>query len=125
MSGDSFNYDETLGLSLCMIVKNEEHNTEACLSSIRPWVDEMVVVDAGSTDKTPEIAQRLGARLFHFDWCDDFAAARNASLAYARGKWIFWMDADDTIDDTNGSKLRELVQRSVDETILGSGSESV
>lgn len=95
-------------LSLCMIVRDNENTLEPCLASIRPWVDEMVVVDTGSKDKTLEIAKSFGARIFHFPWCDDFSAARNESLRHARGEWLFWMDSDDTIDEENGRKLRQL-----------------
>src|SRR6202023_49306 len=95
-------------LSLCMIVRDSSRTLKACLESIRPWVDEMVVVDTGSLDNTPEMANQLGARVFHFPWCDSFSAARNESLRHARGKWIFWMDSDDSIDDANGSGLEAL-----------------
>ena len=95
-------------LSLCMIVRDNEGTIEACLESVQPWVDEMIVVDTGSTDGTPEIVQRFGARRFQFPWCDDFSAARNESLKRARGEWIFWIDSDETIDPRNGQKLREL-----------------
>src|SRR5262249_30200154 len=92
-------------LSLCMIVRDNARTLAAALTSIRPWVDEMVVVDTGSTDATPRLAARLGARVEHFAWCDSFAAARNESLKYARGQWVFWTDSDDTIDAANGRKL--------------------
>ena len=95
-------------LSLCMIARDEEANIARCLDSIRPWVDEMIVVDTGSSDRTPEVARECGARVEHFAWCDDFAAARNESLKHATGDWIFWMDADDVIDAANGARLREL-----------------
>jgi tetratricopeptide (TPR) repeat protein len=95
-------------LSLCIIVRDSSRTLDACLSSIRPWVDEIVVVDTGSTDHTREIALRHGARLFEFPWCDDFAAARNESLKHAVGDWVFWMDSDDTISYENGRKLRSL-----------------
>jgi len=98
-------------LSLCLICRDNERTIRPCLESIRPWVDEMVVVDTGSTDQTPQIATELGARLYHFAWCDDFAAARNESLRHARGQWLFWMDSDDTIVEENGRKLRELAYR--------------
>lgn len=91
----------TLRLSLCMIVRDNQGTLPACLEGIRPWVDEMVVVDTGSRDATPAIAQSFGAQLFQFPWCDDFAAARNESLRQARGEWLFWMDSDDTIDAEN------------------------
>jgi O-antigen biosynthesis protein len=106
-------------ISLCMIARDNARTIGASLESIRPWVDEMIVVDTGSKDETPEIARRLGAQVEHFTWCDDFSAARNESMKYARGKWIFWMDSDDTIDETNGRKLREVAQRGADDSLLG------
>jgi hypothetical protein len=81
-----------------------------CLRSIRPWADEIIVADTGSKDDTPKLAAKLGARVFHFPWCDSFSRARNESLRRARGQWIFWMDTDDTIDKSNGRKLRALVE---------------
>jgi FkbM family methyltransferase len=106
-------------LSLCMIVRDNARTIEACLASIRPWVDEMVVVDTGSSDDTPQLARRLGARVYHFPWCDDFSAARNESLKYARGEWVFWMDSDDTIDPDCGAKLRALAGREPSPELLG------
>jgi FkbM family methyltransferase len=106
-------------LSLCMIVRDNAKTLEACLRSIRPWVDEMCVMDTGSVDETPQIAARLGARVFHFPWCDSFSAARNESLRHARGRWVFWMDSDDVISADNGRKLRALVEREPEPTVLG------
>lgn len=97
-------------VSLCMIVKNEEDNLAACLGSVADVVDEMILVDTGSTDGTKEIAARLGARVFDFPWQDSFSAARNESLRHASGDWIFWLDADDRLDDTNREKLRALLR---------------
>jgi O-antigen biosynthesis protein len=91
----------------------------ACLESIKPWVDEMIVVDTGSTDATPEICRELGAQVYHFRWPDSFSIARNESLKYARGEWIFWMDSDDVIDAANGRKLRQLVASSVGNALCG------
>ncbi|WP_241676404.1 TPR domain-containing glycosyltransferase [Bremerella volcania] len=102
-----------------MIVRDAARTLEPCLESIRPWVDEIVIVDTGSVDQTLEIAERYQARVFHFPWCDDFSAARNESLRYASGEWIFWMDADDTIDAANGHKLRGLVDQDHHENTLG------
>jgi GT2 family glycosyltransferase/tetratricopeptide (TPR) repeat protein len=96
-------------LSLCMIVRNNARTIRAALESARPWVDEMIVVDTGSTDATPDICRELGAQVYHFPWPDSFAIARNESLKYAKGEWIFWMDSDDVIDAANGRKLRQLV----------------
>jgi glycosyltransferase involved in cell wall biosynthesis len=95
-------------LSLCMIVRDNEDTIEACLASIYPWVDEIIIVDTGSKDRTIEICRKFGARIFEFPWCDDFSAARNESLRHARGEWIFWMDSDDIIDQEQGRRLREL-----------------
>jgi glycosyltransferase involved in cell wall biosynthesis/SAM-dependent methyltransferase len=110
---------ERLDLSLCMIVRDSARTLGACLRSIRPWVSEMIVVDTGSLDGTPELARTLGARVFHFPWCCDFAAARNESLRHAIGRWVFWMDADDTIDSISGRRLRELAQKPAPSTLLG------
>src|SRR5262249_20608274 len=109
----------TILLSLCMIVRDNARTITACLESIRPWVDEMVVVDTGSTDTTPQIAEQLGARVFHSPWCDSFSAARNESLRHARGRWLFWMDSDDTIDAADGRKLRELAAGATEASPLG------
>ncbi|MDQ3812599.1 MAG: glycosyltransferase, partial [Armatimonadota bacterium] len=101
-------------ISLCMIVRNEERVLGDCLQSVQPWVDEIIIVDTGSEDRTVEIAHSFGARVFHFPWCDDFSAARNESLCHATGDWLFWMDADDTIPEACGQKLHELVFLSED-----------
>ena len=97
-------------ISLCMIVRDSAHRRlPACLESIRPWVDEMIIVDTGSVDETPRIVESFGGKLFHFPWCDDFSAARNESLRHATGEWLFWMDSDDTIPPDCGRGLRKLV----------------
>src|SRR5262245_17508760 len=94
--------------SLCMIVRNEEVNLKACLESAADLVDEIVLVDTGSTDRTREIALACGARVFDFPWVDSFAAARNESLRHATGDWAFWLDADDRLDEPNRAKLGDL-----------------
>jgi glycosyltransferase involved in cell wall biosynthesis/predicted Zn-dependent protease len=96
-------------VSLCMIVKNEEENLPACLGCVADLVDEIIIVDTGSTDRTNEIAARFGARVFDFPWVDSFAAARNESLRHATGEYIFWMDADDRLDEDNRARLRQLL----------------
>jgi GT2 family glycosyltransferase/tetratricopeptide (TPR) repeat protein/SAM-dependent methyltransferase len=106
-------------LSLCMIARDNARTIGPALTSTRPYVDEMIVVDTGSTDGTPAIAARLGARVFHFPWCDDFSAARNESLKHARGRMIVWIDSDDTISPENGRKLRELAARPPEPNVLG------
>lgn len=118
-SGELRLVEAPIQLSLCMIVRNNAGTLPACLRSIRPWVDEMIVVDTGSTDETPRIAADLGARVFHSPWRDSFSAARNASLAPARGEWVFWMDSDDTIPAACGRELRPLVSRTDRPDLLG------
>jgi GT2 family glycosyltransferase len=96
-------------VSLTMIVRDEEANLPACLSSVAGVFDEIVIVDTGSTDRTREIAQEFGARVFDFVWVDDFAAARNAALAHATGDYAFWLDADDVLDPPERTKLEALL----------------
>lgn len=91
-----------------MIVKNEAAHLARCLSSVQAWVDEIIVVDTGSTDETLAIAESFQARIFHFRWCDDFAAARNASLQQAQGEWIFVIDADEELIVTDLAWLAPL-----------------
>jgi glycosyltransferase involved in cell wall biosynthesis/predicted Zn-dependent protease/predicted O-methyltransferase YrrM len=97
-------------VSLTMIVKNEERNLPECLTSVRDLVDEAVVVDTGSTDRTRDIAQSFGCVLGEFPWVDHFAAARNAALEKATGDYAFWMDADDRLDEDNRRKLKALFE---------------
>jgi hypothetical protein len=105
--------------SLCLIVRDNARTLGACPESVRGVVDDLVVVDTGSTDETPAIARRFGARVFPFPWCDSFAAARNESLRHARGRWVFWMDSDDTLDADNARKLRELIRQDHPPNVLG------
>lgn len=86
-----------MSLGLCMIVKNEAARLRNCLGSVQDWVDEMVIVDTGSKDETIAIAQSFGAKVHHFDWCDDFAAARNFSLQWVESDWILVLDADEVM----------------------------
>src|SRR5215467_136999 len=94
--------------SLCMIVRNEEQHLAECLECVADLMDEIVVVDTGSTDRTRDVAGRFGARVFDFPWVDSFAAARNESLRHATGDWIFWLDADERLTPPNRTKLRRL-----------------
>jgi GT2 family glycosyltransferase/tetratricopeptide (TPR) repeat protein len=95
-------------VSLCMIVRNEERHLADCLTSARDLVDEVIVVDTGSTDRTRELATGLGAKVFDFPWVDSFSAARNESLRHATGDWIFWLDADDRLGPDARQKLLAL-----------------
>ena len=98
-------------VSLTMIVRDEETNLPNCLESVRGLFDEIIVLDTGSKDRTVEIARSFGARVFDFVWVDDFAAARNAALARAKGDYAFWLDADDVIEPPERAKLEELFGR--------------
>ncbi len=94
-------------ISLCMIVKNEEKYLPGCLESARPFVDEIIVVDTGSTDATKEIAERYGAKVFHFPWNGNFSDARNESLRHASSDWILYLDADERL--LTGNEMRALM----------------
>ena len=100
-------------LSLCMIVKDEEANMAECLKSIRDVVDQIIIVDTGSIDRTVEIAGDFGAEVYDFIWCDDFAAARNESIKHATGEWILWMDADERLQESTVQNLRECLTSTV------------
>jgi glycosyltransferase involved in cell wall biosynthesis len=95
-------------VSLTMIVRDEAANLATCLNSVRDLIDDLVVVDTGSTDRTVEIATGFGARIVSFPWRDDFAAARNAGLDAAEGEWVFWLDADECLDPPDREKARRL-----------------
>jgi glycosyltransferase involved in cell wall biosynthesis len=101
---------DRISVSLTMIVKNEEANLPQCLGSVRGLFDEIVVVDTGSKDRTVEVARSFGARVFHFTWIDDFAAARNAALQHATGEYAFWLDADDLVEPPERAKLENLLR---------------
>lgn len=85
-------------ISLCMIVKDEESNLPRCLASVEGVVDDIVVVDTGSSDRTPALAAAAGARVFDIPWPNDFAKARNEAIARARGAWVLVLDADEELD---------------------------
>src|SRR3954447_18097990 len=96
-------------VSLCMIVRNEAHQLADCLSPIAHLFDEIVIVDTGSEDETPAVARRFTSNVHRFEWCDDFAAARNESLRHACGDWIFWLDADDRLSPDNVHRLTNIL----------------
>lgn len=97
------------GVSLCMIVKNEETNLAQCLADIEQFVDEIVVVDTGSSDGTMKVAAACGAHVHAVSWEDDYAAARNAAVAHANGNWILALDADERLALSDRDRFRELV----------------
>lgn len=95
-------------LSLCMIVKNEEDTLGRCLDCVKSAFDEIIVVDTGSTDATVKIAESRNAKVHSFEWCDDFAAARNYSFSLATCDYVMWLDADDIMESGDVAKLVEL-----------------
>ncbi|MDJ0677767.1 MAG: tetratricopeptide repeat protein [Calothrix sp. MO_167.B42] len=97
-------------LSLCMIVKDEARALPKCLQSAKKLVDEIVVLDTGSTDKTPQIAREHGAKVHDFQWCNDFSAARNEALKYVTGDWVLVLDADETLVPGIMPQLKEAIQ---------------
>lgn len=102
---------ETLPLSVCLIARDEAHNLPGLVDSVRGLAQEIVVVDTGSTDGTPELAAALGARVLHTRWQDDFAAARNVALDAARADWILTLDADQQLDASARAALAAAVRR--------------
>ncbi|MFZ0389605.1 MAG: glycosyltransferase, partial [Calditrichia bacterium] len=97
-------------LSLCMIVKNEEQFLAGCLESVQGLVGEIVVVDTGSLDNTVEIARQYGARIFHFEWIDDFAAARNFALQQTALDWVLYLDADERLPSRYHKQVLDKIQ---------------
>ncbi|MDY7035214.1 MAG: glycosyltransferase [Thermodesulfobacteriota bacterium] len=98
-------------ISLCMIVKDESCCIGRCLESVHKLVDEMVIVDTGSSDNTSDIARDYGARIYQYKWDDDFSAARNYALSKAQGEWILILDADEVIAHKDINKIRDMINR--------------
>ncbi len=102
-------------ISLCMIVKNEEKDIKECILSVKKQlkgvVDDIIVVDTGSTDRTIDIVKELGCRVYDFEWCDDFAAARNFSVSKAKNDWILFLDADESVENCNIVELKNLQKK--------------
>ncbi len=98
-------------LTLCVIARDEEDRIETCLASAARVVDDIVVIDTGSRDRTAEIARELGARVIDVPWRDDFSAARNAGLDAARGRWVLFLDADEVLEPAHGQELKRRLLR--------------
>lgn len=102
-------------ISLCMIVKDEEKTLSRCLESVKSVVDEIIIVDTGSSDKTKEIAYSFTDKVYDFNWINDFSAARNYSFSLASKDYIMWMDADDILPKTEAEKLLNLKKNASDD----------
>jgi glycosyltransferase involved in cell wall biosynthesis len=98
-------------ISLCAIAKNEQNNIARCIDSVKKYVDEVIVVDTGSSDKTVAIAENMGAKVFSYQWADDFAAARNFALDQASGDWIVFLDADEYFEPDKSVNLPAVVRK--------------
>lgn len=99
----------TTSISACLIVKDEEDCLPACLEALVDVVDEIVVYDTGSEDRTIEVARSFGATVILGFWDDNFARARNAALAECHGEWILWIDADEVLRTCDGFHLRQML----------------
>lgn len=98
-------------ISLCMIVKDEENYLEECIMSVKNIVDEIIIVDTGSKDKTKEIAKKFTDKIYDFIWDDDFSVARNFSISKATGKYILILDADEKIAKRDIEKIKEYIEK--------------
>jgi len=108
-------------ISLCLIVRDEEDSIGNCLESVRNIVDEIVIVDTGSKDKTKEIARNYTEKVYDFEWIDDFSKARNYSFSKATMDYILWLDADDVLlaeDARKLKKLKETMETNIDIVML-------
>ena len=95
-------------ISLCMIVKNEEKILRRCLDSIKGLMDEIIIVDTGSTDNTRKIAEQYTEKVYDFEWIHDFSAARNFAFSKASCDYIYSADADEVVDKENYERFRQL-----------------
>lgn len=95
-------------ISLCMIVKDEEDSLDRCLESVKEIVDEIIIVDTGSSDRTKEVAGSFTSKIYDFEWIDDFSAARNFSCSKATMDYVMCLDADDVILKEDALKIQQL-----------------
>ncbi len=105
-------FKEDNSLAFCLIVKNEEQTLPRCLEHVKDIADEIVIVDTGSTDRTKEVAREYTDKVFDFEWCDDFSAARNFAFSIAESGWLCWLDADDYLQVKQAETIKELTQNS-------------
>lgn len=100
-----------LPVSVCLIAKNEENHIEECLKRLQPYGFEIVLADTGSTDRTAALAQKYTDRIFHFDWCDDFSAAKNFAMQKASHDWILSLDCDEYLEVLDIDALQTYMQK--------------
>lgn len=100
-----------LPISVCIIAKNEEKHIAECLLRLLPFEPEIVLVDTGSTDRTIELAQKYASRIYHFDWCNDFSAARNYAMSKASHNWILSLDCDEYVESLDMKSLLQCMEQ--------------
>ena len=105
-----------ISISLCMIVRDEEKVLRRCLESVKDLVDEIVIVDTGSEDRSREIAGEFTEHVYDLEWQDDFSAARNYAFSRASGEYCMWLDADDVIPESSRHKFLQMKERLTPET---------
>ena len=98
-----------LKITACYIVKNEAENLVKSIKSLKKQVNEIVVVDTGSTDNTIVVARKLGAKIYSFPWQDDFSKARNFALSKAKGDWLVLLDADEYFTAKTAGNIRQVI----------------
>ena len=100
-----------LKITACYIVKNEAENLVKSIKSLKKQVNEIVVVDTGSTDNTMTVARKLGAKVYSFPWQDDFSKARNFALSKAKGDWLVLLDADEYFTANTAGNIRQIIHQ--------------
>lgn len=106
-------------LSLCMIVKNEEATLKNCLSKIPSFIDEIIIIDTGSTDNTKMVAAEFTDKIFNFKWCNDFAKARNYSISKAANDWILVLDADEHVVGFSEENVKQFINNKTNKNRMG------
>ncbi|MBQ3336228.1 MAG: glycosyltransferase family 2 protein, partial [Selenomonadaceae bacterium] len=106
-------------ISACYIVKNAVEDLRRSLESLAKFVDEIVVVDTGSTDSTIDVAKNFGAKIFHAPWQNDFSAPRNVALKEATGDWIVFLDADEYFVDGCAKNLQAVIKLALKAKVKG------
>lgn len=101
----------TLPISVCLIAKNEEAHIEECLKRLKPYHYEIVLTDTGSSDRTLEIAAKYTKQIYHFDWVNDFSAAKNFCLARASHDWVLSLDCDEYLESIDEKELSRLMEQ--------------
>ena len=106
-------------ITLCMIVKDEENTLKNCLTSVMPFVDEIIVVDTGSTDSTKHIALEFTEKVYDYEWCNDFSAARNFCISKATNDWVLFLDADEFVTEFSLENISTVISDKNNDQIVG------